>query len=147
MTQNQIAFAKYQEEVRTNTANEAIRRRANEISDYANTLKEQGLYTDRINAETNRMQAENKQRETEYNYILGVQRLANEANIAQAQLAQQASIESARQAETARHNAATEAEAIKGRETGQQIASTQTRAGILNNLLGLAGKLIPLASK
>jgi hypothetical protein len=154
MTQNQIAYAKLQEEVRTNTANEAIRRRANEIADYGNTLKEASLYTDRVNAETNRMQAEANRQKIENDYILTSARISNDARIAEAQIAQKQAemaqqylIESARQAETQRHNTATETEAVTARETNKQISSTQTRAGILNNLLNLGGRLAGLIAK
>jgi predicted nucleic acid-binding Zn-ribbon protein len=138
LTANQIAYAKVREEERANRSKEMLQTYANELTAQSNMIKSYDSETQRMNAETQRLQAMNtaqqntlRQQELQQNYIL-----------ATAQQAETQRHNTAQEYESQRHNVAAETEAATQRETSQQIEGTKVRAGVLSGLINVAGNLI-----
>lgn len=138
MTSNQIAYAKVREEQRSNMMKESLQGDANELTAQGNMIRRYEAETQRINADTQRMQAMNtaqqnalRQQELQQNYIL-----------ATAQQAEAQRHNYATESEAQRHNVAAETEAVTQRETTKQIEGTRVRANILSGLINTAGNLI-----
>jgi outer membrane receptor protein involved in Fe transport len=138
MTSNQIAYAKVREEQRANMMKESLQGDANQLTAQGNMIRQYEAETQRMNADTQRMQAMNtaqqnvlRQQELQQNYILAAaqQAEAQRHNVVTEQ-------------ESQRHNVAAETEAVTQRETTQQIEGTRVRANVLNGLINVAGNLI-----
>lgn len=112
MTANQISYAKYLEDVRSNKANEAVARRQATAAERQAAAAESQASTASYNAETNRKNAATNEANSLINEsAVGAQWYGAQANAAY-QTAM-AAVERSRQEENVRHNEAVEKETTR----------------------------------